>query len=66
MCEDVTVTSRDTKITEQSRMLCNSIVRATHDLYRNEQKSQSEIEEYLKNDCQQMTTDELKQKVIRE
>jgi hypothetical protein len=48
---------------EQSKMLCNVIVRATHDLHVNQDKSQSEIETFLKDDCQQLPTSELVQKV---
>ncbi|CAF3355329.1 unnamed protein product [Rotaria socialis] len=47
---------------EQSKILCNVVVRATHDLHVNQQKSQSEIQTFLKNDCQKLTTSELKQK----
>jgi hypothetical protein len=50
-------------IDEQSIMLCNVIVRATHDLHVNQHKSRSEIQTFLKNDCQQLATPELVQKV---
>ena len=64
MCQDATITSQNIQMNEQSKMLCNVIVRATHDLYADALKSQDEIEQYLKSDCQQLATDDLKQKVI--
>jgi len=62
MCQDATITSQNIQMNEQSKMLCNVIVRATHDLYADALKSQDEIEQYLKSDCQQLATDDLKQK----
>ena len=50
---------------EQSIMLCNVIVRATHDLHVNQQKTRNEIQTFLKNDCRQLATSELVQKVKR-
>ncbi|CAF4753210.1 unnamed protein product, partial [Rotaria sp. Silwood2] len=74
MCKDATIIQRvlidDGEIKpvafdEQSKILCNVIVRATHDLYMNHQKSQSDIQTFLKDDCEQLSTFELKQKVKR-
>ena len=48
---------------DQSKMLCNVIVRATHELHAHQQKKKTEIEQFLKNDCQQLETTELAQKV---
>ena len=48
---------------EQYKILCNVIVRATHDLHINQQKSQNEIETFLKNDCRQLSSFELMLKV---
>ncbi|CAF3349410.1 unnamed protein product [Rotaria sp. Silwood2] len=71
MCKDATIIQRvlidDGEIKpvafdEQSKILCNVIVRATHDLYMNHQKSQSDIQTFLKDDCEQLSTFELKQK----
>jgi hypothetical protein len=55
--------SDKTSVDQQSKMLCNVIVRATHDLHVNQHKSRSEIQTFLKNDCQQLATPELVQKV---
>jgi len=78
MCKEVTIIPRkkiddnqseekniikQVSFDEQSKMLCNVIVRATQELYVNQQKTQNEIEIYLKNDCQQLSTSELIQKV---
>ncbi|CAF3793085.1 unnamed protein product [Rotaria sp. Silwood1] len=46
-------------IDEQSKMLCNVIVRATHDLHVNQHKDRDEIQIFLKDDCQKLSTDEL-------
>ncbi|CAF3953583.1 unnamed protein product, partial [Rotaria sp. Silwood1] len=51
-----------TNVDTQSKMLCNVIVRATQELHGNEQKSRSEIQTYLKNDCQKLSIPELVQK----
>ena len=48
---------------QQSKMLCNVLVRATHDLHVNQQKSRNEIEEFLKTDCQRLDKSELVEKV---
>lgn len=48
---------------DQSKMLCNVLVRATHELHVNQQKKKDEIEKFLKNDCQKLQTVELVQKV---
>lgn len=50
-------------IADQSKMLCNVIVRATHELHVHQKKKSTEIEKFLKKDCQQLETMELKQKV---
>jgi hypothetical protein len=44
---------------QQSKMLCNVIVRATHELHVKQQKTRSEIQRFLKNDCQQLDNSEL-------
>ena len=44
-------------------MLCNVIVSATHELHVNQHKSQNEIQVFLKNDCQKLSTKQLVQKV---
>ncbi|CAF3794688.1 unnamed protein product, partial [Rotaria sp. Silwood1] len=71
MCKDATIIQRvpideekikSVDIDEQSKILCNVIVRATYDLHITHQKSQNDIQTYLKNDCQQLSTFELKQK----
>lgn len=51
-----------TRIDDQSKMLCNVIVRATHELH-NQQKTRKEIQTFLKNDCQQLATTQLVEKV---
>jgi hypothetical protein len=48
---------------EQSKMLCNVIVRATQELHINQHKAKDEIEIFLKNDCQQLKTSQLVEKV---
>jgi hypothetical protein len=75
MCTDATIVTRTKDnnkqpedkgiktVDEQSKMLCNVIVRATHDLYVKHEKSQNEIETFLKNDCLQLSTMELTKKV---
>ena len=55
--------SEETAIDEQSKMLCNVLVRATHDLHVNQKKTRDEIEDFLKNDCQKLATPELVRKV---
>ncbi len=54
--------SKPIPIDDQSKMLCNVIVRATHELHINQHKNRNEIEIFLKNDCQKLTTPELIQK----
>jgi len=54
---------KETLVDQQSRMLCNVIVRATYELHVNQQKSQNEIQVFLKNDCQKLSSSELIQKV---
>jgi len=55
--------SKQTPIDEESKMLCNVIVRATHDLHVNQHKNRDEIQSFLKNDCQKLSTTQLVQKV---
>jgi hypothetical protein len=52
-------------IDEQSKMLCNVLVQATHELHFNEHKNRNDIQIFLKNDCQKLSTNELAQKVIK-
>jgi len=54
---------KETSVDQQSRMLCNVIVRATYELHVNQQKSQNEIQRFLKTDCQKLSSSELIQKV---
>ena len=75
MCQEATIVTRvknDDKpseepkikvIDDQTKMLCNVIVRATHDLYIKQDKTQNEIETFLRKDCQQLATPELTKKV---
>ena len=51
------------EVDEQSKMLCNVIVQATHELHVNAKKNRDEIQEFLKNDCQKLATAELVGKV---
>ena len=55
--------SKPIPLDEQSKMLCNVIVRATHDLHANQHKNRDEIQSFLKNDCQKLSTPELVRKV---
>ena len=76
MCKDATIITRvknvekppeETKIqinNGQSKILCNVIVRATHDLYIKQDKNQNEIQIFLKNDCGQLSNSELSEQVI--
>jgi hypothetical protein len=50
-------------IDEDSKMLCNVIVQATHELHFNQHKNRNDIQIFLKNDCQKLTTTELVEKV---
>ncbi len=62
ICPQVDVkTSTD----EQSKILCNVIVRATHELHVHQQKEKNEIQNYLKSDCQKLETSQLVKKVIK-
>lgn len=78
MCKDATILVRDdqepsvdqtiedkTSISfeDQSKILCNVIVRATHDLHVNEGKNQNDIQTFLRDDCQKLTTDAFRQEV---
>lgn len=47
----------------QSKILCNVIVRATQELYVNEQRTRSDIQTFLKNDCQRLDVPQLIEKV---
>ncbi|CAF3582670.1 unnamed protein product [Rotaria socialis] len=49
-------------IDQQSKMLCNVIVRATHELHVKQHKTRDEIQAFLKDDCQKLSTNELVQK----
>ena len=55
---------KQSPIDEQSKMLCHVIVRATYELHANRHKDRTEVQLFLKNDCQQLATTELVQKVI--
>jgi hypothetical protein len=46
-------------------MLCNVIVRATHELHVHQQKNKDEIQNFLTNDCQQLKNSQLVEKVRR-
>lgn len=50
-------------VDEQSKMLCNVIVRATHELHVSQKKNRIEIRDFLENDCQKLSTAELVEKV---
>jgi hypothetical protein len=50
------------EVDEESKMLCNVIVSATHELHVNQHKSQNEIQSFLKNDCQKLSTKQLIEK----
>ncbi len=63
MCKEATIVPREKVTEEQSKMLCNAIVRTTHDLHVNQQQNLEQIESFLKNDCQQLSTTDLRQKV---
>lgn len=41
-------------IDEESKMMCHVIVRATHDLYVNQNQNRAEIQSFLFDDCQKM------------
>lgn len=67
LCKDATIVTREksTEISddEQSKILCNVIVRAIHDLYVVREKEKNEIEIFIKNDCQKLSNAHLIQKV---
>ncbi|UJR22649.1 hypothetical protein I4U23_025689 [Adineta vaga] len=46
-------------VDEQTQMLCNIIVRATYELHMNQQKNGNEIQVFLRNDCQHLSSSEL-------
>ena len=52
-----------TPVDQQSKILCNVVVRATHELHANQRKSRNEIQIFLKKDCQKLSTPQLAQKV---
>ncbi|UJR26418.1 hypothetical protein I4U23_007750 [Adineta vaga] len=49
-------------IDEQSKMLCNVLVRATYELHNNQHKNRDDIQSFLKDDCQKLSTTELVEK----
>lgn len=51
---------------EESKMLCNVLVRATQELHNKQQQTRDEIQVYLKNDCQTLKAAELAEKVCFE
>ena len=51
------------EVDEQSKMLCNVIVRATHELHVNQKKNRMEVRDFLEKDCQKLSTAELVEKV---
>ena len=63
MCKGATIIPREKSSEDQPQMLCNVIVRATHELHTNQGKNEEEVEDFLKNDCQQLPTVNLRQKV---
>jgi hypothetical protein len=67
MCKEATIIVREKSkeifYDDQSKMLCNVIVHATHELHIKEKKNHNEIEIFLKNDCHKLSTSELIQKV---
>jgi len=64
MCKEATIIPREKSTDEQSKMLCNVIVRATYELHINQDKEQNEIEIFLKKDCQKLSSSELQEKVL--
>lgn len=60
---DEVINVREESPEEQSRMLCNAVVRATHDLFVKQQSSYDDVHQFLKNDCQTLSTSELVEKV---
>lgn len=48
-----------TAAAERTRMLCTTVVRATYELYANQERSESEIQLFLRNDCQELQSAEL-------
>lgn len=63
MCKGATIIPREKSPEDQSQMLCNVIVRATHELHVNQGKNEDDVENFLHNDCQQLPTNNLRQKV---
>ncbi len=64
MCKEATIIPREKSTDEQSKMLCNVIVRATYELHINQDKEQNEIEIFLKKDCQKLSSSVLQEKVL--
>ena len=54
---------KTTAVDEQSKMLCNVIVRVTKELHVKQGKTRMDIQTFLKNDCQQLPTTPLTEKV---
>lgn len=48
---------------EQSKMLCNVVVRATKELQSKQGKTRHEVQTFLKEDCQTLGTPQLAEKV---
>lgn len=67
MCKDATIIPRSKPVEisseDQSKILCDVIVRATHDLHLIQKKNQNEIEVFLKKDCRKLTNLHLVEKV---
>lgn len=72
MCKEATVVTRveieeqptrQIPLDEQSKMLCNVLVRATYELQVNQKKSRDEIQDFLKDDCEKLSTNQLVEKV---
>jgi len=61
--EEEEITVDKTPIDEESKMLCNVIVQATHELHFNQHKTRDDIQTFLKDDCQKLATTELAEKV---
>jgi hypothetical protein len=77
MCKDATIVPR-TKVTKpsqpeipsmptdaESKMLCHVLVRATHDLQTNQQKTRAQTQVFLNNDCQKLPNTQLIEKVTK-
>lgn len=49
----------DENTDDESKMLCNVLVRATQELHDKQQKTRDEIQDFLKNDCQTLKSTQL-------